>query len=158
MILVCGTKRSGTSLWMQMLGAAGYSIIGEAFPSVWEESIREANPRGFFESRLRQGVFFATNPDPESGEFIFPDPSKNHAVKVFVPGLVRTDYAFIDRVVGTMRHWSAYSTSLSRLYELEDRGPLPQPLLRTLQHDWSRAQPVRNRQLGSHADRRCRPN
>lgn len=120
MILVTGTKRSGTSLWMQILAAAGFPHLGDAFPGPWERSIRDANPNGFYESRFRQGLFYATNPDPRTGEFLFPQAVERHVVKVFVPGLVRTDYAYIGRVVATMRHWRSYGPSLSRLYALED--------------------------------------
>jgi hypothetical protein len=119
MIIVTGTMRSGTSMWMQALKAAGFPVIGTPFPRRWEESIREANPRGFFESPLRQGIYYATNPDDE-GVFIAPKTSRRHVVKVFVPGLVRTDLAFVDRVVATMRHWREYASSLERLQRLED--------------------------------------
>lgn len=120
MILVTGTKRSGTSLWMQILAAGGLQPIGEAFPGTWAHSIGDANPRGFFESRFRQGVFYATNPDPKTGSFLAPQPTRRSVVKVFVPGLVRTDVAYLDRVVATMRHWREYGPSLRRLYALED--------------------------------------
>lgn len=120
MIVVTGTKRSGTSLWMQILAGAGFPVIGEAFPAEWGESIRDANPRGFYESRLRQGVFYATNPDPRTGAFVHPKDSRRHVVKVFIPGLCRTDYAYLDRVVGTLRSWRDYGPSLARLYALED--------------------------------------
>lgn len=121
MIIVTGTKRSGTSMWMQVLIAAGLPHIGEAFLGNWEDSIRLANPKGFYESPLRKGVYYATNPHPRTGEFIHPGPSKRHAVKVFIPGVVRSDYAYLWRVVATMRHWRAYHASLNRLYEMEDR-------------------------------------
>ena len=52
MILVTGTKRSGTSMWMQILIAAGFTNFGSAFPANWGESIKEANSKGFFESKL----------------------------------------------------------------------------------------------------------
>ena len=137
MILVTGTKRSGTSMWMQILVAAGFPYIGEAFPGPWQETIGAANPRGFYESPLRKGIFWATNPDPDTGLFLFPKATRRHLVKVFIPGLVCTDYAFLDRVVATMRPWRDYCASLERLYALEDasiadreraparRSPLP---------------------------------
>ena len=121
MILVTGTKRSGTSMWMQSLQAAGLEVLGSAFPRVWEESIKEANPRGFFESRFRNGIFYRTNPDPKTGRFLHPKPSRKVAVKVFIPGLVRSDMAFLHRVIGSVRPWRAYSASLRRLYAMEDR-------------------------------------
>ena len=120
MILVTGTKRSGTSLWMQILAGAGLPVIGDAFPAEWGESIRAANPNGFFESKLRQGIFYATNPEPKTGKFLHPKETRRHVVKVFIPGLCRTDYAYLDRVVGTLRRWRDYGSSLKRLYDLED--------------------------------------
>ena len=120
MIVVTGTKRSGTSMWMQTLQAAGLDVLGQAFPRVWEESIKGANPRGFFESRLRNGIYYRNNPDPKTGAFLRPGATKKHAVKVFIPGLVRSDMAYLHRVIGSVRPWRAYSWSLRRLYEMED--------------------------------------
>ena len=34
--------------------------------------------------------------------------------------MVRSDLAYIDRVVGTIRPWREYTVSLNRLYSLED--------------------------------------
>ncbi len=120
MILVTGTKRSGTSMWMQILIAAGYPHVGAAFLGNWEKSIKGANPKGFYESTLRQGIFYATNPNPKTGDWISPKVSQRHVVKVFIPGLVRTDIAYIGRVVATMRHWREYGGSLQRLHAMED--------------------------------------
>lgn len=119
MIFVAGTKRSGTSMWMQVLIAAGFPHIGDAFPGPWRESIGAANPRGFFESELRMGVYYASNPHPRTGVFLRPEQTRRHVVKVFLPGLVRTDFAFLDHVVATMRHPGEYVASLSRLKDLE---------------------------------------
>ena len=128
MILVSGTKRSGTSMWMQVLQAAGLPIIGEVFSHAWAPSIRDANPRGFFESRLRKGVYSETNPDPRTGVFLDPVSTAFHAVKVFVPGLLRTEPAYLGRVVATLRDWRSYTASLRRLYEMEDRYLASSPL------------------------------
>ena len=120
MILVTGTKRSGTSMWMQILTEAGFPYIGKSFLGSWEDSIKEANPRGFFESPLRKGVYFATNPNPKDGRYIHPAAVQKHVLKVFIPGLVRTDFAFIQRVVATIRPWREYCHSIRRLYSIED--------------------------------------
>ena len=119
MIIVTGTKRSGTSMWMQILRAAGYATIGEAFPRDWERTIRAANAEGFYESPLRSGVYYATNPNPRTGVYLSPGETRKSAVKVFVPGLVRSDMAFIDRVIATMRSVREYVHSLERLYAME---------------------------------------
>lgn len=120
MIIVTGTKRSGTSMWMQALKAAGLPVLGEAFSGSWGESIRDANPKGFYESPFRQGVFYATNPDPKTGAYLRPEETKRVVVKVFVPGLIRTDIAYVDHVIATMRPWREYTRSIRKLYALED--------------------------------------
>lgn len=121
MIIVTGTKRSGTSLWMQILQGAGFEVLGSKYPLGWETSIRDANPKGFYESILRRGVYYATNPHPKTGAYISPAASRAHAVKVFAQGLVRSDVAFLNRVIITVRPWREYVRSIERLYELEDR-------------------------------------
>ena len=123
MLLVSGTMRSGTSMWMQILIAAGLPHIGEAFPAPWGDALRSANPRGFFESQLVSGIYYATNPHPETGAYLAPEQTRRHVCKVFIPGLVRTDVAFVDRVVATVREWRQYAASLERLHALagEDR-------------------------------------
>jgi hypothetical protein len=118
MIIVTGTKRAGTSAWMQILAAAGFPVIGERFPSGWREALGAANVDGFFESELVGGIHWRTNPHPVTGRFLFPEQTRRHAVKVFVPGLVRSDLAFIDRVIATMRHPAEYVASITRLREL----------------------------------------
>lgn len=136
MIIVTGTKRSGTSMWMQLLKAAGFPPIGGAFPRNWERTIKDANPGGFWESELRNGIYHATNPHPKTGTYLFPEQTRRHAVKVFIPGLIKSDLAFIDRVVATVRPWRQYVRSLERLYAMEreakaaapkdpGKGPLP---------------------------------
>ena len=119
-IVVTGTRRAGTSMWMQILAAAGYSVIGERFPGGWATSLRAANPDGFYESLLRNGVYYRTNPHPETGEYASPEESRRHAVKVFLPGLIKSDRAYLDHVIATVRPWRAYVASLRRLYALED--------------------------------------
>jgi hypothetical protein len=126
-IVVTGSKRSGTSMWMQILGAAGFPLIGSAFPSNWGETIRDANPRGFYESKLAAGIAYGTNPDPQTGHYLFPDETRQHAVKVFAPGVLRSDIAFLDRVIVTVRPWREHTASLARLRALraaaEDLDP-----------------------------------
>ncbi|MGB5695514.1 MAG: hypothetical protein WBM46_07685 [Polyangiales bacterium] len=119
MIIVTGTKRSGTSMWMQLLKAAGFPPIGDAFPRNWENTIKDANPSGFWESELRRGIFYKTNPDPRTGTYLFPEQTTRHAVKVFIPGLIKTDRAFIGKVVATVRPWRQYVRSVTRLYAME---------------------------------------
>lgn len=119
MIVVAGTKRSGTSMWMQVLEAAGFPVIGDQFPLNWQQSIGDANPRGFFESLFRDGVYYRTNPHPETGAFLRPDQVVGKAVKVFPYGLVRSDLAYIEKVVGTFRSWCSYVPSMDRLLDME---------------------------------------
>jgi hypothetical protein len=122
MIIVTGTKRSGTSMWMQVLSAAGFASLGEPFPRDWARTIRAANPEGFFESPLRNGIYYATNPSPRTGIYLAPDATRRTVVKVFVPGLVKSDLAFLDRVLVTMRSVREYAASLERLYTMERKS------------------------------------
>jgi hypothetical protein len=119
LLIVTGTKRSGTSLWMRILIAAGFPAFGEAFPGEWKRTLSEANVDGFYESMLREGIYYETNPHPRTGDYIFPEEVEWHAVKVFVPGLVRTDRAYIGRVIATVRPWREHEASLNRLRSLE---------------------------------------
>lgn len=129
MFFVSGTKRSGTSMWMQTLLAAGLDVVGERFPKNWGAGpLRAANPDGFYEGPYREGVFFATNPHPQTGEYLRPEQARDRVVKVFVPGLVRSELAFIDGVVANVRRWRDYEASVNRLWALEDaqrRGESP---------------------------------
>jgi hypothetical protein len=126
MIIVTGTKRSGTSMWMQILRAAGFPSLGEAFPHDWGETIRGANEGGFYESPLRHGIYYATNPHPLTGAFLPPRTSRRVAVKVFASGLVKSDLAYVDRVIASMRPWREYASSLQRLYTMERASKLAQ--------------------------------
>lgn len=120
MIIVTGTKRSGTSMWMQILIAAGFPPFGEKFPGEWQKTLKQANPSGFYESMLRHGIYYRTNPHPRTGAYFFPEQVERHVVKVFIPGLVRSDRAYIGKVVATMREWREYESSVERLWTIED--------------------------------------
>jgi len=119
MILVSGTKRSGTSMWMQVLAAGRVPILGDAFPRGWDRTIREANPDGFFESILREGIYYRTNPHPSTGDYFLPEHVDGFAVKVFVPGVIRTERAYIGHLIANVRSWREYEASIERLYAME---------------------------------------
>ena len=122
MIFVSGTKRSGTSMWMQVMVAAGVPILGKAFPRNWDKaSLKDANPDGFYESILRQGIYYRTNPHPQTGQYFLPEHVKGYAVKVFVPGVVRSERAYVDLLVANFREWREYEASINRLWALEDQ-------------------------------------
>ena len=121
MFMVSGTKRSGTSMWMQALAAAGVEVLGDAFPKNWGNgALRDANPDGFYEGLYRDGVFFGTNPHPENGIYLRAENTRKSAVKVFIPGVVRSELAFIDGVIANIREWREYEASVARLWALED--------------------------------------
>lgn len=122
MIFVSGTKRSGTSMWMQVLQAAGLPILGKAFPRDWGTGpLRDANPDGFYETLLRNGVYYATNPHPRTGKYFLPEQVDGYAVKVFVPGVIRSERAYIGHLVANVREWREYEASLGRLHAIEAR-------------------------------------
>ena len=118
MLVVTGTPRSGTSMWMQILVAAGFEAIGEPFPGDWEALLAAGNRDGYWESQLLGGVYYRTNPHPISGAFLFPEQTTFHAVKIMIPGLVRSDLAYLDRVIATVRGWRAFAASRVKLREL----------------------------------------
>ncbi|MEM9460698.1 MAG: hypothetical protein AAGF11_41395 [Myxococcota bacterium] len=123
MIFVSGTKRSGTSMWMQVMQAAGLLILGKAFPRNWGDSaLRDANPDGFYESLLRNGVYYRTNPHPQTGKYFLPEHVEGYAVKVFVPGVIRSERAYIEYVLANVREWREYEASINRLYAMEAEG------------------------------------
>lgn len=119
MIVVTGTKRSGTSLWMQILKAAKFPIIGEPFLGHWKESIHLANVGGFYESKLRYGINHSNNPDVQTGQYLHPRTVVHHGVKIFVPGLIKTELTFLHRIIATIRPWREYCHSIRRLQEME---------------------------------------
>ena len=119
MIVVSGTKRSGTSMWMQVLRRAGLQSLGEAFPRGWDRRIAAANPRGFFESDYRNGIYYRTNPHPETGLYLAADDLQQVAIKIFAHGVVKTERAYLDRLLICVRPWRAYAASLQRLRDLE---------------------------------------
>lgn len=122
MIVVTGTKRSGSSMWMTILKEVGLPILGNQFPSNWGNILKEANPGGFYESRLRDGINFTSNPDPKTGFYIGPKGHEQHAIKLFIPGLVKTDLAYVNKVVATLRPWREFSKSITRLRTIEDNN------------------------------------
>ncbi len=128
MILVSGTGRCGTSMWMQALAAAGFPVVGEAFPRDWADRIGAANTRGFYESTLIDGINFTTNPDPRTGARLVPAETRDVVAKVFLHGVRRTDRPFLDHVLVSVRHWRAVAASVARLNALERataEAPLP---------------------------------
>ncbi|MCA9708584.1 MAG: hypothetical protein KDK70_22230 [Myxococcales bacterium] len=123
MIFVSGTKRSGTSMWMQVMQAAGIPILGKAFPRNWGTGpLRDANPDGFYETLLRNGVYYSTNPHPRTGKYFLPEHVVGYAVKVFVPGVIRSERAYIEYVLANIREWREYEASINRLYAMEDQA------------------------------------
>src|ERR1700689_1547774 len=118
MIIVTGTKRSGTSMWMQILIAAGIPHCGSAFPKDWEVTLKDANKEGFYESLLRTGIYYATNPPPRTGAYFFPEQVERHCVKVFIPGLVRSDRAYIGKVIASVREWRGEAAPGLRPYAI----------------------------------------
>ncbi|MBC8071636.1 MAG: hypothetical protein IAG13_25140 [Deltaproteobacteria bacterium] len=142
MIVVSGTKRSGTSMWMQVLAAAGLPVLGKQFPRNWGQTIKEHNPDGFYESMLRHGVYYRTNPHPVTGKYFLPEQVAGYAVKVFVPGVVRSERAYIERLVANIREWREYESSINKLYaterakQLESHPEAPEPVVFPPAFEW----------------------
>jgi len=123
MIVVTGTKRSGTSMWMQILIASGLPFLGERFPGQWKQSIGAANPEGFYESRLlRRGIYGKAEMDPLTGKPLDPVLLRKHVVKIFIPGVVRTHVRHLGRVISTMRDFREYDHSRRRMWSMQDEA------------------------------------
>ena len=122
MIFVSGTKRSGTSMWMQVLAAAGCPVLGDQFPPAFTKGLQQANPDGFYESLLRNGIYFATNPHPVTGKYFLPEQVAGYAVKVFIPGVIRSERAYIGHLLANVRPWQEYEASIRRLTAIEDEA------------------------------------
>lgn len=112
---------------MQILINGGFPFIGNAYSGIWKDSIGDANKKGFYESKLRYGINYHNNPNPDNGIYLHPRPTVQHAVKVFVPGLLKTELTFIHRVVATIRPWNEYCSSIERLLNMEDEYMATQP-------------------------------
>jgi len=125
MIIITGDRRSGTSVWMQILQGGGFQILGEMFPAHWKDLMEQANPKGFYESTLVQGINYHTNPDPNSGAWIPPDKVTRVGVKIFADGLVKTDYAYITNVIFTIRKWQECAASQVRMDEIRTKSSAP---------------------------------
>lgn len=129
-------------MWMQVLVAAGFPVLGKQFPRNWEQTIREVNPDGFYESVLRHGIYYRTNPHPASGKYFLPEHVSGYAVKVFIPGVVRSERAYIDNLVANVREWREYEASIKRLYSIERTKVLemnpsaPEPVLFPPAFEW----------------------
>lgn len=123
MIIVTGNRRSGTSAWMQILEKGGIQILGEQFPANWKDLMEEANPNGYYESTLVQGINYHTNPDPRSGAWIPPQKVKDIGIKIFADGLVKTDYAYITQVIFSIRKWQECEASQKRMDEIRAGRP-----------------------------------
>ncbi len=106
MIVVTGCRRSGTSLWMQMLAAADLPIVGQKF-SEELEVLAEANPKGFYESVHRYGV---------QGD---PADLAGCVLKMFVPGVIEADEEDLERVILTLRPWREHVVSAAAFEKLE---------------------------------------
>jgi len=107
-------------MWMQILANAGLPVVGQAFPTRWRQVIGDANPRGFFESTLITGVNFTTNPDPHSGVRLDPESSRDLVLKVFLLGVPRTEFKYLDAVLVTTREWRAFVASAQRLNSMQE--------------------------------------
>jgi hypothetical protein len=108
---------------MRILVDAGLPAIGERFPPDLDPRLRRLNPEGFWESDLVAGIYWETNPHPRLGSYLAPQDTQRHAVKVFLPGLMRTDVAFIDACILTMRPCAAHVASAARLAQALPADP-----------------------------------
>ncbi len=117
MLVVTGTGRCGSAMWLQVLGAAGMPVLGQAFGPKQDPAF---NPQGYFESALMHGIHSASNPDPHSGAELLPEMPA--ALKVSIPGLQRTERRYLDRVLLSARPWRDYAASVGRMHRALGAG------------------------------------
>ena len=108
---------------MQILEQGGIQILGERFPANWKSFMEEANPKGFYESKLVQGINFQTNPDPKSGAWIPPHKVTDIGIKIFADGIVKTDFSYITNVIYTVREWRECEASRQRMEGIKLGAP-----------------------------------
>ena len=113
MVIVTGTGRCGSSMWMQVLSAAGLPIVGQPFGPLQDPSL---NPQGYFESALMHGINASTNPDPNSGAELTPELPVG--VKLSIPGVRVSERKYLDKVLLSVRPWRDYAASLARMHRL----------------------------------------
>lgn len=111
MVVVTGTGRCGSAMWLQVLGAAGMPVLGQAFGPKQDPAF---NPQGYFESALMHGIHPGTNPDLNSGAELLPEMPA--ALKVSIPGLRITERRYLDRVLLSARPWLDYAASVGRMH------------------------------------------
>lgn len=114
-------------MWMQALGAAGLPLVGERFPLDWER-YADANPRGYFESTLVEGIHPYSSTDPVTGVRLDPEQTRHVVVKVLLRGLPVSQLAFLEAVLVTVRHWRAYAGSLQRAAAIFGQDPAKEGL------------------------------
>jgi len=121
MFIVAGAKRTGTSLMMQMFKEAGFKVLGEKFPAVWEGKNNEKNPEGFYESKfVEEGVNNTTSPFP-------PRSHKLSVTKIFSHSLYKCDSSYIKKVVLMVRDWREQTQSWNELAYLNEEAPVIYP-------------------------------
>ncbi|MFT5583085.1 MAG: hypothetical protein ACI9VR_000663 [Cognaticolwellia sp.] len=113
MLIVTGTGRCGSSMWMQVLSAAGLPIVGQRFGPGQDPSL---NPQGYFESALMHGINPSSNPNPVSGAELTPELPVG--VKVSIPGVRLTERKYLDKVLLSVRPWRDYAASLARMHSI----------------------------------------
>jgi len=105
LLVVSGLPRSGTSLMMQMLDAAGIRTLKDA-----TRPPDEYNPKGYFESSRFRGLRVRE---------IIPDLYYGYAVKVVAPSLPYLPTGFNYRVIYMMRDITATLRSQDRALGVE---------------------------------------
>jgi len=105
LLVVSGLPRSGTSLMMQMLDAAGIRTLKDA-----TRPADQFNPRGYFESSRFRGLRVRE---------IIPDVYYGYAVKVVSPSLPYLPTGFNYRVIYMMRDITATLRSQDRALGVE---------------------------------------
>lgn len=121
--LVSGTRCSGATVWMKALEGAGIPVVGKSFPRDWDGNAPSTpGPEDQYHSLLRGGIYYRTNPHPVTGRYFVPEDVQGCAVNVVALGVVRTERAYIEKLVANVRDWREYEGAISRLEAEEDEA------------------------------------
>ncbi len=105
MIVATGPGPSTGSTWVDVLRGAGVPILGEALPEGWSESTRADVRPAYFAALREQGVYYKTNPDPFTQGYLEAAESAPFATAMKTEAVLRTERAYLDRVVAAMPHF-----------------------------------------------------
>ena len=105
---------------MSMMNEAGFPVLGSKFPLNWEEKRTEKNkdlefPQNPSETGFWEDMNIVDNGCNNVTMNINPENLKDHAAKIFFSGMIKTDLAYIDKVILCIRDCKSYTSSWEKV-------------------------------------------